>query len=618
MQYHLNGYSSGAPDIKPAANQTDVDPDAVDVLIIGCGPAGLTLAAQLAAFPDIKTRIVDQKSGPLEVGQADGIACRSMEMFEAFGFAHKVRREAYWVNETVFWRPADGKSGITRTGRIQDVEDGLSEQPHTILNQARVHDFFLEVMKNSPRRLEPVYNRKLTALTRDDASDYPVRALFEVSENGNVDTELVRARYVVGCDGARSVVRKAIGQTLKGGSARQLWGVMDVLVTTNFPDIRLKCAIQSASQGSLLIIPREGGYMVRMYIELDELAESERAKDRNVTPAQLIAKAQSIFEPYDLDVKDVVWWSAYEIGQRICDRFDDREGKRAPRIFIAGDACHTHSPKAGQGMNVSMADSFNLGWKLGAVLGEHAKADLLETYSTERQAKAQELIDFDREMAERFSASPDSDVFQHYFSKHARYTAGVETRYDPSTIIGSSAYASLATGFQVGTRFHSAPVIRLSDAKPIHLGHVMEADGRWRVFLFAPEHDTGQPAGAISTHADYLQNDPASPLNLYTPKGADVDAAIDVRAIFQQNHHDLNIEAMPALLRPSKGRFGLADYEKVFCPDPKRGDIFQMRGIHRAKGAMIVVRPDQYIACVLPLQDTHALTGFFSQFMNKP
>ena len=79
-----------------------MQPSDVDVLIVGCGPAGLTLAAQMAQFPEITTRIIEQNSGPLEVGQADGIACRSMEMFEAFGFAHKVEREAYWVNETCF------------------------------------------------------------------------------------------------------------------------------------------------------------------------------------------------------------------------------------------------------------------------------------------------------------------------------------------------------------------------------------------------------------------------------------------------------------------------------------------------------------------------------------
>ena len=88
------------------------------------------MAAQLAAFPDIKTRIVDQKSGPLRLGQADGIACRTMEMFEAFGFSERVLKEAYWVNETSFWKPNEKQRGhIVRTGRIQDVEDGLSSSP---------------------------------------------------------------------------------------------------------------------------------------------------------------------------------------------------------------------------------------------------------------------------------------------------------------------------------------------------------------------------------------------------------------------------------------------------------------------------------------------------------
>ena len=97
------------------------------------------------------------------------------------------------------------------------------------------------------------------------------------------------------------------------------------------------------------------------------------------------------------DVKEVAWWSAYEIGQRVCETFDDREANKhqtqAPRVFIAGDACHTHSPKAGQGMNVSMADTFNLGWKLASVVLGRASEDILQTYSTERRAKAKELID---------------------------------------------------------------------------------------------------------------------------------------------------------------------------------------------------------------------------------
>ncbi|MDB5820263.1 MAG: phenol 2-monooxygenase, partial [Rhizobacter sp.] len=263
MQYHLNGYRSGDPAIAPPADDL-LRPggDEVDVLIVGCGPAGLTLATQLAAFPSIRTRIVEQKPGPLQVGQADGIACRSMEMFEAFGFAEKVVKESYWVNETTFWRPgADDGSGIQRANRIQDVEDGLSEFPHTILNQARVHDFFLATMRESARRLEPDYHRAVTGLRidRDPAASHPVEVRLLRNDSGHEgEAEVVRARYVVGCDGARSTVRKALGLALVGDSANKVLGVMDVLAINDFPDIRLKSAIQSAGAGSMLIITREG------------------------------------------------------------------------------------------------------------------------------------------------------------------------------------------------------------------------------------------------------------------------------------------------------------------------------------------------------------------------
>src|SRR6476659_8108874 len=130
MQLHLNGFRPGDPYVAEVSAQalphTDTVPAQVDVLIVGCGPAGLTLAAQLAAFPDIRTCIVEQKDGPLLLGQADGIACRTMEMFEAFGFADQVLKEACWINEVTFWKPDDDEpESIVRHGRVQDSEDGL-------------------------------------------------------------------------------------------------------------------------------------------------------------------------------------------------------------------------------------------------------------------------------------------------------------------------------------------------------------------------------------------------------------------------------------------------------------------------------------------------------------
>jgi hypothetical protein len=176
VQFHLNGFEPGDPEIAdrsqryPASGASGSLPGGVDVLIVGCGPAGLTLAAQLSAFPDIKTCIVEQKPGPLRRGQADGIACRTMEMFEAYGFSERVLKEACWINETTFWKPDDKqRENIVRSGRVQDVEDGLSEFPHVVLNQARVHDFYLDVMRKSPARLEPYYARRLIDLEIDDA-----------------------------------------------------------------------------------------------------------------------------------------------------------------------------------------------------------------------------------------------------------------------------------------------------------------------------------------------------------------------------------------------------------------------------------------------------------------
>src|SRR5690606_11805417 len=139
---------------------------------------------------------------------------------------------------------------------------------------------------------------------------------------------------------------------------------------------------------------REGGYLVRLYGEMDKLKEDERVASRGITLEQLAAAAERILHPYTLDVKEVPWWSLYEIGQRICDHYDGvpaaRAGAREPRAPLAGDACHTHSPKAGQGMNFSMQDTFNLGWKLAAVLRGQASSALLGTYTAERQVVAQE------------------------------------------------------------------------------------------------------------------------------------------------------------------------------------------------------------------------------------
>ena len=622
MQFYLNGYAPGDPDIARKAL-----PDAVDVLVVGSGPAGALLAAQLSNFPGISTLLVERREGALQVGQADGIACRTVEMFEAFGLAQKLVREAYWVNETAFWRPAkQDRTRIERTGRVQDTEDGLSEFPHLIVNQARLQQCLLDYMRMSPARLEASYGLEFVSLKVEPEGEHPVVVTLRDVNTGTQTT--VRAKYVVGCDGARSGVRDSIGAVPRGDFANHAWGVVDMLATTDFPDIRLKAAIQSADEGNILLIPREGGYMVRLYVDLGEIDPQQRDSFRDQhTQASVIATAQRVLRPYTLDVKSVAWFAVYQVGQRVTDRFDDvpadQAGSRLPRVFIAGDACHTHSAKAGQGMNVSMQDAFNLGWKLASVLDGRAGAELLRTYSVERHAIAQGLIDFDKAWSEIMASPPtdpnqpelggvDPQALQAYFVKSGRYTAGVATHYAPATVLTAEAtHQGLATGFTIGMRFHSAPVVRLADAKPMQLGHAARADGAWRIYAFADA--SGKRLREL---AAFLAEAPNSPVRRFTPTGAAIDSVIDVRAVFQQGHRDLKVEELPAMLLPRKGGFGLIDYEKAFCPDLRGGvDIFDLRGLARTKGAMVVVRPDQYVSNVLPLDAHDELAAFFGQFL---
>ncbi|MEC9403926.1 MAG: 3-hydroxybenzoate 4-monooxygenase, partial [Pseudomonadota bacterium] len=244
-----------------------------------------------------------------------------------------------------------------------------------------------------------------------------------------------------------------------------------------------------------------------------------------------------------------------------------------------------------------------------------------------RQAIAQNLIDFDREWAKLVSAPVRSESnpdgvepaeVQKYFVQHGRYTAGTASRYLPSLLTGDGAHQQLAEGFQIGMRFHSTPVVRLADAKPVQLGHVVKADGRWRVFAFADKGDPAAETSAIRRLCNFLKDDQSSPVLRHTAAGEDIDAVIDLRAVFQQNHRDLTLERMPSLLLPAKGRYGLRDYEKMFCPDLKSGnDIFEMRGIDRDKGCLVIVRPDQYVAEVLPLDAHEALSGYFQGILKE-
>ena len=276
---------------------------------------------------------------------------------------------------------------------------------------------------------------------------------------------------------------------------------------------------------------------------------------RNTTIEQIIAKANEILHPYTLDVRNVAWHSVYEVGHRLTDRFDDVLPEDAaaparPRVFITGDACHTHSAKAGQGMNVSMQDGFNIGWKLGHVLEGRSPESLLSTYSAERQVVAKNLIDFDKEWSTLMAKKPEEfespSELEDFYVRTAEFPAGL---HDPVRAVDDRRRGD-APG--PGHRLPDRQALQVragacGSATPtrVHLGHHATADGRWRIYVFA------DAARGRRRHRRRPRTSPSGWRTRRTrrspprPQGADRDAWFDVKVIYQQDHTGIDIGAVP-------------------------------------------------------------------------
>ena len=611
MQFHHNGYVSEDPRVLPAqgygVDRAEELPEEMDVLIVGSGPAGMIAAAQLSMFPNVNTRLIERRPHRLTLGQADGIQSRSVETFQAFGFATEITDEAYEITEMSFWnKDPQQPENIIRGARPLDDEFGISEFPHLIVNQARVLDYFARFAKQGPARITPDYGWSFIGLKVNKEGEYPVAVTVEDAEGNQ---RIVHAKYVVGCDGAHSAVRKSIGRTMAGDKANHAWGVVDAVVETDFPDWRTKAAIHSKA-GSALHIPREGGYLSRMYIDLGEVAEDDNHNIRKTSVEEIIKKANEIYAPYTIDVKEVAWHSVYEVGHRLVDAFHDID--HTPRVFLTGDACHTHSAKAGQGMNVSIQDGFNIAWKLGHVLDGRAPQELLCTYHGERQPAAQNLINFDREwstlMATPVEELEDPEAVEKYYVEAEEFAAGMLTEYAPNLIVSENTHQDLATGFPIGKRFKSHVATRRADARILHLGHEHVADGRYRIYVFA---DQAAPTADDQNSAVVRWAEEASKaLAKYTPAGADENALVDTKVIYQQHHHTYEHADAPRIFRPLNGKYKITNWENVWNAVADN-DIFDARGISR-DGAVVIVRPDQYVGSVLPLDKPELVDAYFA------
>ncbi|KAF1996781.1 hypothetical protein P154DRAFT_556118 [Amniculicola lignicola CBS 123094] len=581
-------------------------PRKTDVLICGSGSAGIFAAVWLSIY-NIPFIVLERRPGPMEIGQADGVQCRTVEIYESFGVAEELLREGFHVLEVAFWGEGGGNGqGIRRENRTVDTRKGLSHMPHVILNQARMNGIMLGVMERERKKkggtggIEYGWDVKSMDVDEGRVGDPEAHCVKVVAEKEGVE-EVFEAKYVLGCDGAHSTVRKSLNYTMLGDTTDTVWGVMDIYPLTTFPDIRRKCTIHSSS-GNLLIIPREGGSMVRFYIQLPP-----GSSPKSITLADLQATAKKIFSPYTMEFADTFWWSAYSIGQRLADRFH-----KDFRVFLTGDACHTHSPKAGQGMNVSLQDGYNIGWKLGQVLSHISPPLILQTYVSERSQTAKDLIDFDREFARRFSEKEERPgVFKEHFERSGMYMAGLTARYGDSKVVDGEGNVGVAKGVVVGMRFPSAQVVRFCDCRAVQLLSALRSDGKWRVVVFGGDVGREEDKGRLEKLAHHLEG----LARKYTPPNQDIDSLIEPIPVLSSRFVDTEQGQIPDCFWPVTGKWKMRDLHKVYIDDEHynagRGHAYEKYGVDPTVGAVVVVRPDQYVAKVTTLEDFEGLEKFF-------
>jgi len=531
------------------------------------------------------------------------------------------------VHLAAFYNPGPN-GGIIRTGRAPDVTAPTARYPFELaLHQAGIESIFLDSMKNLGVEVERSTVPTKIELSSDEAllndpQSYPVRVTLDHLETTEgPTTEVVKAKYVLGADGAHSWVRRTFDISMDGEQSDFIWGVLDMVPDTDFPDIRNKALIHS-NNGSCLLVPREED-RIRIYMQLSDKQmlnpETGRVDKDRMGPPQLLEVAQKSLHPFKLEpLNEINWWTLYIIGQRVASKYSINN-----RVFIAGDACHTHSPKAGQGMNASMNDAHNLAWKLAFVLRGWSGMELLSTYESERRKYAQDLIAFDKQFSTMFSGKPkteqDLDGVSHEefigaFQTFGGFTSGIGVHYSPSVAVKNT-HQALASKLVIGERVPPQVFIRAADAWPFELQDLLPSDFKFKLLVFTGDHNVPAQQARVRAFAEGLEK-PGSFYTRYAPpstggKGAAVQKRFEVITIWDGKKEEVSYLDIPAVLRPHWTNVLIDD---VDCTGKMGGNGYDYFGIS-PEGAVVVVRPDGYVGTIAPLDAIDEIEGYFAAFM---
>ncbi|KAJ3002531.1 hypothetical protein NUW54_g5798 [Trametes sanguinea] len=552
---------------------------------------------------------------------------------QSYGLARRLIDESAEIHRAAFYIPSL-KGGIERLRRMPAITAPTTARyPFTCtLHQGAIEAIFHDDMKTEGLGIDRPTIPVSIEVSEDQAEledphAYPVKVRFSlmvcvtclkqaatqvvVQHLDRNDTEVIRAKFVLGSDGAHSWVRKAMNIEMEGDMSDFIWGVVDINPDTDYPDTRNLAVIHSP-EGSALLIPREGD-LLRLYVQLADAdvidPQTGRLDKARTSPQKVLEMAKRILRPYRMEpIGEIRWWTTYIVGQRVANQYSVKD-----RVFIAGDACHTHSPKAGQGMNASMADTHNLAWKLAYVLRGWADISLLKTYEFERRKFAVDLINFDRQWAALFSSGKaglkgNDDTLHDMFRRNGQFTSGIGVRYDPSAIV-HNAYQAAATNLIIGERMVPHVFICASDARPVNIHDMLPADTRFKVLVFVGDITDEEVAARVHSLGEKLSA-PDSFLCRFGHGG--ISAVFDVICISASNKQNVDWTDFPRVLNHHWSKVLLDDED---MHGRSGGGGFAAYGVDPRLGAIVIVRPDGHVGMVAPCDCLEAVNKYFSAFM---
>ncbi|PCG89585.1 Methyltransferase, domain of unknown function DUF2260 [Penicillium occitanis (nom. inval.)] len=585
----------------------------------GYSPAGL-MAACWASQYNMITRIIDQKPGRTRTGHADGLHSRTLEIMDSFGLVDHILRQAVVESEMCYWACVDDEFGnIKRVKRTSSQPENLSRFGQVLLNQGLIEDILIQHI-NEIGRVNVEWQKRAEMLDlSSNFSDYPVTVKVKDLANSNQETEIIHARYIVACDGSHGWTREQLHVRMETHSEESTWGVIDIAPITNFPDVRQSCAIRSEINGSIMTAPRENR-LLRLYIQLkgnDELEKVARQGSEE-SPKALVKIAERAMKPYYLRYKYCDWWSIYSISQRLV-----KHHRIHDRIFLAGDAAHTHSPMAGQGMNISMQDTYNLIWKLGSVITHNANPAILETYESERRPVARTLMKLDKRVLSAYEQKdPTGEGVDKVREQYAGFMSGTGVVYEPSILVADhdTKFRLSRAGMEdvkVGMRLtcFNKKIKNQADGSMKHLLSLLRSTGVWRLLVFA---------GNLRQEAQLKKLNEFATSSLAENHLHKLSSFVESFLIHASPRDSIDFFDIPEMFRPFDETFGW-DYGRIFSDFEDPEDNSLSNGVIGAGNHepgndimefVILCRPDQHVAWIGGLDDLEELKRMFARIFN--